>query len=304
MDPRFFLSVRPLWASLAGLIGLVSSPALEGAETKSVEAVREALTFHASFDQGIHAEFSRGDGTLHTCLQPNNQPDATAGLNAEGKTRHLKEGGLAGGALQFTARDAKWIFFPGLDNVVFNKENWAGTISVWLRLDPENDLDPGYTDPIQLTPRKWNDAAFFVDFDKGGDPRDFRLGAFADLGVWNPENKNVNEIPEDRRPLAMVSAPPFSRERWTHVLFTWERFNTGQKDGVSKLYLNGRLRGEIKGWEQTFSWSEAEEVRLFLGLNYIGLLDELSCFSRALGANEVKSLYALGGNIAQIIPER
>ena len=140
-----------------------------------------------------------------------------------------------------------------------------------------------------------------MDFNKEGKPRDFRLGCFADKAVWNPRG---GEVPESQRPLLTARNPGFAPDKWVHVLFTWERFNTGQKDGVSKLYLNGRLRGEIKGWEQTFSWSEAEEVRLFLGLNYIGLLDELSCFSRALGANEVKSLYALGGNIAQILPER
>ena len=58
-------------------------------------------------------------------------------------------------------------------------------------------------------------------FNKDGDPRDFRLGAFADLKVWNPENK---EISEDQRPLFPVKAPPFAKDRWTHVLFTWSNF--------------------------------------------------------------------------------
>jgi hypothetical protein len=269
----------------------------------SVLPLQKALTLHASFDKGFDADFAKGDKRLFTCFRPGNQSEAKPGLNADGKTQRIASGGVAGGALRFTARDSKWIFFPGEKNVDFASADWSGTVSVWLQLDPEEDLDPGFTDPIQITPRKWNDAAFFVDFDKDGDPRDFRLGAFADLKVWNAKNENVNDIPEDKRPLVKVVAPPFSRDKWTHVVFSWERFNSGKKDGVAKFYLDGKLRGEIAGWKQTFSWSDSEEVRLFLGLNYIGLLDELSCFNRALSQDEVKQLYGLKSQISTIIPK-
>jgi hypothetical protein len=269
----------------------------------SVQALQEALTFHASFDKGFDADFAKGDKRLFTCFRPGNQSEAKPGLNADGKTQLVRSGGVAGGALKFTARDAKWLFFAGEKNVDFASADWSGTVSVWLRLDPEEDLDPGFTDPIQITPRKWNDAAFFVDFNKDGDPRDFRLGAFADLKVWNAKNENVNDIPEDKRPLAKVEAPPFGSDKWTHVVFTWERFNSGKKDGIATFYLDGKQRGEIKNWEQTFSWSDSEEVRLFLGINYIGLLDELSCFDRALSKQEVKQLYGLESEISKIIPE-
>lgn len=288
----------------ATLLNSVLALSAQGQNTADILPLQKSLTLHASFDNGINADFAKGDGRLFTCFRPGNQSEAKPGLNAEGKTQLVSEGGIAGGALKFTARDAKWIFFPGAKNVDFAKKNWSGTVSVWLRLDPEEDLDPGFTDPIQITPRKWNDAAFFVDFNKDGDPRDFRLGAFADLAVWNAKNENVNDIPEDKRPLVKVEAPPFGREKWTHVVFTWERFNSGKKDGLASFYLDGKLRGEIKDWNQTFSWSDSEEVRLFLGINYIGLLDELSCFNRALSKQEVNQLYGLKSKISTVIPKR
>lgn len=261
-----------------------------------------SLTFHASFDEGTDADYAAGDKRLYTCLRPANQSEARPGLHTDEQTLHLATGGLSGGALKFTARNAKWLFFQGEDNVAFNQNQWSGTVSVWLSLDPEEDLDPGFTDPIQITPRKWNDAAFFVDFNKDGDPRDFRLGAFADLAIWNAKNQNVNDIPEDQRPLAKVTAPPFERGKWTHVVFSWEHFNTGQEDGIARLYLDGELRGEIKGWNQQFSWSATEDLRLFIGLNYIGLFDELSCYNRALAAGEVQTLYQLQGDVKKLIP--
>ena len=114
-------------------------------------------------------------------------------------------------------------------------------MSFWLKVDPVNELDPGYVDPIQITPNTWNDASFFVDFNKDGNPRAFRLGAFADRAVWNPTKK---EVPEPQRPLVPAKSHPFSKDKWTHVAFTWERFNTGKKDGVAMLYLNGKKGGQ------------------------------------------------------------
>ncbi len=290
------------WKQVLGLtLATTAIPLLSAASPEELESLSDALTFHASYNHGIDADYAKGDGTLHTCLQNRNQSDSVPGLRTDGKTQHSATEGLGGGALRFTARNARWLYYAGAENVRFTRSNWQGTVSLWLRLDPETELDPGFTDPIQLTPRKWNDAAFFVDFNKDGDPRDFRLGAFPDLKVWNADNQNVNNIPESERPLASVSAPPFSKDAWTHVVFTWERFNTGKKDGVAKLYLNGKLSGEVKGWDQTYSWSSNEETRLFIGLNYIGLFDELSCFDRALTAEEVASLTGLKDKIPSVL---
>ncbi len=284
-------------------IALATSLSTRAADKDALRILQQSLTFHASFNHGIDADFAKGDHRLFTCLKPGNQSTAQPGLNTNQKTERLPSQGVSGGALQFKARDAKWIFFPGARNVNFTPHDWSGTLSVWLKLDPEEDLDPGFTDPIQITPRKWNDAAFFIDFDKDGDPRDFRLGAFADLSVWNAKNENVNDIPESKRPLAKVTAPPFGRQKWTHVVFTWEHFNTGKKDGISKLYLDGKLQGEIKNWQQTFSWSADEEVRIFLGINYIGLLDEVSIFDRALSGQQIQELFKLNDQISLIVPK-
>lgn len=74
-------------------------------------------------------------------------------------------------------------------------------------------------------------------------------------------------------------------------MFTWSGYNKGDKEGVAKFYLNGHLQGEITGWNQQFTWKDDEESRLYLGLNYIGLLDEVSCYNRALTVKEVTVLH-------------
>ncbi len=253
------------------------------------ESIGKALTFYASFDRGIEADLSKGNPSLYTITTRQPEEVVRRGLHAQGQTEWATGQGIKGGAaLKFNVRNAPWIFYQGEGNVQYRQKNWEGSVSLWLKLDPETELAPGFADPLQLTTRAWNDAAFFVDFNKDGNPRDFRLGAFADLALWNPGKK---EIPEGQRPLLPVQSPPFDKDQWTHVMFTWSKFNTGEKDGVARLYLNGRHQGDIEGWNQIFTWKDDESIKLYLGLNYIGLLDEVSCFNRALSQKEIQWIF-------------
>jgi len=246
-------------------------------------SMKKALTFYASFDSGTDADISRGDKRLFTLIGK----EPKLGNKTEGMSLIVKGKGLSGDALLFTKRNAKWLLYDGAKNFQFAEKNWSGSVSFWLKVDPINGLDPGYVDPIQITPNTWNNASFFVDFAKDGNPRSFRLGAFADKSVWNPENK---DIPEPQRPLVPAKSNPFSSDKWTHVAFTWENFNTGKKDGVATLYLDGKNEGSITKWNQKFSWA-GKPHRILIGLNYMGLFDELACFNRALSSKEIKHIF-------------
>ncbi len=269
--------VSSLKQRLAFGLALAAAVTLAAAADSSLKS---SVTFYASFDSGTDADLAKGDKRLFTLVDK--QPKA--GNHTEGMTRLAKGKGLSGGALHFTKRKAKWLFYDGANNFRFAEKNWSGTVSFWLKVDPINELDPGYVDPIQITPNTWNDASFFVDFNKDGNPRAFRLGAFADRAVWNPTKKSH----------------PFSKDKWTHVAFTWKRFNTGKKDGVATLYLNGEKEGSITGWNQQFSWS-GKPHRILIGLNYMGLFDELACFNRALSAKEIKRIHTQQAALAKLL---
>ena len=273
---NIFISLFPL------ILGLLFSVLIATGQSDEL-SIKKALTFYASFDGGTDADISRGDKRLFTLIGK----EPKLGNKTEGMSRIVKNKGLSGDALLFTKRNAKWLLYDGANNFHFAEKNWSGSVSFWLKVDPINGLDPGYVDPIQITPNTWNDASFFVDFAKDGNPRSFRLGAFADKSVWNPENK---DIPEPQRPLVPAKSNPFSSDKWTHVAFTWENFNTRKKDGVATLYLNGKNEGSITKWNQKFSWA-GKPHRILIGLNYMGLFDELACFNRALSSKEVKHIF-------------
>jgi hypothetical protein len=111
--------------------------------------------------------------------------------------------------------------------------------------------------------------------------------------IWNPDNVPWAEIPFDKRPMVQVERAPFARDAWTHVVFTLENVNDNQSQlQIGRLFLNGKLQGTIENWDLTFGWDPAR-VLLVLGAAYVGHMDDLAVFSRALTDNEVQQLHGL-----------
>jgi hypothetical protein len=254
------------------------------------------LTFLASFDHGIDADFSQGDRRVHTAKdldrkesEPGNQIESIS--IAEGQGRY-------GNALHFSKKTKPCLFYSA-QHVGYRPENWSGTLSVWMKLDPDNDLRPGYCDPVLLTDKQWDQACLFVDFDRDL-PRDFRLGVFPDYDVWNPQAVSWDEIPVDKRPMVVVRRPPFSSDQWTHVCFSWENANMpGDPPGKANLYVNGQHQGWLEQ-VMRFTW-DVEKAAITIGIYYIGLMDELAVFDSALTESEVGELYQLpGGLVGQL----
>lgn len=262
--------------------------------------LRNAITLFAPFDQSTDARFAKGDPKVYWAESMKTVAQAKPGLAGENvAARLIPNAGRFGDALRFEKKTPHIVFFRGKDNMSYEPKNWSGTVSFWLRASPA-ELENGYCDPIQITPRGWNDAAFFVEFEKRPDSVPFRLGVYSDFKVWNPQNRKWEEIPFSEKPLLEVTKPPFQGDRWTHVLFTFANFNTGQKNSSAKLYLNGEYQDEIKDREQTFTW-DPNEARIMLGLSYIGFYDELAIFNRALTEPEIRAVYQLPKGIRTLV---
>ncbi|MEO1030723.1 MAG: LamG-like jellyroll fold domain-containing protein [Bacteroidota bacterium] len=273
-------------------------------KTEEVETVdtttailKEALTFYASFDTSVDADFALGDGRMYTV--PNRQARDSAKLGLHKLDIQRADGkGKYGAGLVFTKRSPGYIYYPSEKNIVYNTENWSASISFWLRLDPAKDLEPGYCDPIQITDIGYNDAGIWVDFTKEN-PRDFRLGVIGDRDVWNPNPEGPdNENPIFNARLTGVKNPPFSRDSWTHVLINLSGLNT--ENGEASLYLNGKHQGTRSNIDTPFTW-DYPLSNIYLGLGYIGLMDELSIFNRALTGAEIKKLYGLDKGVQTLL---
>ena len=278
--PDTILSMHTFAIALAAAAALTAAPI--------PDSLRPNLVFHASFDQALQADTGRGDRQIYNAPSYKEQKQAKPGLGEVDAAIENGAGIGGSGALRFRAKNTRALFFRG-DQHVSPK---AGTVSFWLRLDPDKDLSPGFSDPIQITDKAYNDSAIWVDFTKDDVPRKFRLGVFGSLKGWNPQNTPADKNPDFNRRLVAVDRPPFTREQWTHIAITWTGLE-GAGPGTASLYLNGKLAGTARNIKERFEW-DASQLAIRLGVGYTGLMDEVAAFNRALSANEVSALHRAG----------
>ena len=283
---------------LIGLTGLGCSSGdvepVEPVEPAEVEApphaaLADSLTFHASFDAGTDADFGSGDRTIYSAPSYDERDDqSTPGISMEAEI--VTGAGRFGDALRFNETNKQALFYRATDNVAYSTSNMSGTVSFWLNVDPAVEIEPVYCDPIQITDVDFNDAGLWVDF-TNENPKQFRLGIFGDLEVWNPDDIAINDNPDFLNRLIPVDDPPFASGQWTHVAFTYSGLNSA--DGATiHFYLNGENQGAREGIAESFTW-DVERAVIKLGINYAGLFDEVAIFDRALSDSEIAELYGL-----------
>ena len=284
MNSRCF---APL-AIFLSVAGMIFSNAPVAAAEAGTASLRSALLLQASFDHGPDADFAAGDKTLYNA-PGGNRSQAQAGLPEGGIVVIAKGEGRYGDALRFTKKAHPVVFFRGEKNLGYSTNGWSGSVSFWLRLDPDKDLEPGYCDPLQFVAQGWDEGNMFVEFSKDHTPRHFRYAILPVKKSWNAAGRRWEEIPDKERPMVPVYQAPFGRERWTHVCFCFGNINSGRKDGWGRLYLNGQDQGAFEGWAIPFNWDVSKSA-VTIGLSYVGLFDDLALFSRPLTATEVRAL--------------
>lgn len=290
--PRFFQCVA---------LTLVLGPSLVGLAAESKATLGDALLLHASFDHGLNADVAAGDAVLYHA-PTGNRKDARPGLPGDNLVSLAKGEGRYGDALRFHKK-TRPLFFHGAKNLGYCTNQWSGAVSLWLRLDPDTDLEPGYCDPLQFVGQAWEEGNLFIEFSKDHTPRHFRFAIQPVKRFWNPQNRGWEDIPEPERPMVAVHQPPFQRDRWTHVACSFGNLNSGQTNAWGKLYLDGKLQGEFTGWRGNFNWDVAQSA-LTLGYSYVGWLDDVAVFNRPLTDDEVRELFARPGGAAGLKSSR
>ncbi len=273
---------------LPALLFLLASPIL------AQDALKSSLVFHASFDSTLNADFSKGETTAMVKKGKDLVP-----CEPNEDVKLSPTGGKFGGCIHFPKKGVTRPQFSGVNVLGYNDKNWNATVSVWLRLTPDEDLEPGYCDPVQITGDDTKKGYIFLEFSKDENPRYFRYAVRPLFEIWNPTNVQWADIPFEKRPMVQVSKPPFTRDTWTHVVFTLSEINNKSAKQSGALYLNGRMQGSIDGWDLSFAWEPAS-VALVLGASYVGHQDDLAVFDRALSDAEIMQLFELKGGVSDL----
>lgn len=232
------------------------------------------ICLYASFDDGLDADIARGERS------------ATVDTSC---VRHVPDGGRFGGAVWFAAHppsDQDEFLFRAGRNFPYASTSFDGTVSLWLNLNPDEDLDPAaMVDPFQIS-RTPSDASFYLDLTRlndprYGSPRKLRLGLYPN----NPSKDLRNGH------LILASELHWQRGEWHHVCATWRNANGGDGEASAALYIDGVLRGWTEGFTHRLTWEQPEDMTISLGQRYAGGLDELLILDCALTAAEVNTLY-------------
>lgn len=286
-----FVGLAMVGSHAPGVLGQDGASKLQGLKT--------ALSLHASFDKSVDADIARGDAGLWNASNMEKREGAEKGITPGGEVVWDRDQGRFGGSLRFKDSKGPMVFYKAAKNFPELRSGWSTTVMFWLKADPVGELKEGFCDPIQITSKQWDDAAVFVEFEKRATGIPFRLGVYADKPVWNPTNRKFEDIPPAERPLAPVEKPPFEKGKWTHVAFTLSQFNSGKADGVAQLYLDGKPAAQLTPRNQMFTW-QVERAAIMLGLGYIGSMDDLAIFDRALTPDEIATAYQLPKGIASL----
>ncbi|MEN9574091.1 MAG: hypothetical protein RL514_1946 [Verrucomicrobiota bacterium] len=263
---------------------------------QSTDALKQALTFHASFDKGFDADFSRGDKAALSRTKQGTMP-----LAANDELKLVPDGGRFGGGLHFTKKGNTQPRFKDAGVLNYNATNWSASVSVWLRLDPDKDLEPGYCDPVQIVGEDTKKGFIFLEWSKDESPRHFRFAIRPRIELWNPNGLDWAKMTAAQRPAVNLERAPFSREAWTHAVFSFANLNDKAKKRIGRLHLNGKPVGTIENWDLTLGWNP-EAVQLVLGAAYVGHLDDLAVFKRALTDAEVMQLHGLKTGVRELHP--
>lgn len=268
---------------------------LDCAHAQDSSQVNNHLLFHSTFDDTTDVNLFGPDndaGWIYTAestgrakvLMQNRCP-AVSIARADGKL---------GDSLKFTEKTEDVLFYQASPNLAAPRRNWAGTLSFWLKPDLEK-LGTENCYPVQLSDGDWNHGGFFVRF-PGKRPSTFEFGTVstgnAAQTVLCPQS-----VIDGRRSVIAIENARFANDQWTMVTFTFENVNPdGHDTSVANLYLNGHLAGQMRQplhikWMDPDTSQAERNAAIFLGINYVGCIDDLRIYDRALSQQRIQMLY-------------
>jgi hypothetical protein len=280
------LSAELILAAVAALVlSCAQNPAPDAAD---LNPMRESLTLYASFDETLDADLAKGSNRLRARYGALDNPGGFRFEDGYPKDvfRVAPGQGVHGGALEAldVLPESGRIFFPAERNLPYDAQGWSGTVSFWIKTNPDTMLKTPFCDPVQITEKGATNGGLWIDF-PDSDPRDLRLGAFQSEG----DGRGRISESDPNAPLVVVSPVGFKETDWHHVLFTWSGFDSSQGDAEAVLYVDGKMQGKIEGRNVTMAW-DVSRAGIYVAVNYIGLLDELAIFNRRLSGEEISQL--------------
>ncbi len=219
---------------------------------KAIDNLAASMSFYASYEDGMDAAYARDDRRIYSA--PSYDALDERGPWYWGQDVKLAyDSGISGHALGFTGGLTQALFYTGEANTP-----WAdgGAVSVWL--------NPGEFSGAPLAVTGVDPFAPAAAIDFSSDPIQLAVRAIQGEGAAVPPEGD-----------------------WVHVVISISNPRSG---GKVTVYVNGEESTSFDLTDPDHSWDSARSM-MRLGVNYVGLIDELATFDRAVTPAEVRLLH-------------
>lgn len=268
---------------------------LNCAHAEDSSQVDNHLLFHSTFDDTTDVNLFGPDSDAGWIYTAESTKRANVlMLNRCAEVSIANGDGKICDCLKFAEKTKSVLFYQASPNLAAPRRNWAGTMSFWLKPDMAR-LGSEDCYPVQLSDGDWNHGGFFVRF-AGKRPSTFEFGTVSG-GDEAQAAFCPNAVAEDRRSVTSIENSRFANDEWTMVTFTFDDVNPdGQNTSVAKVYLNGHLAGQIQQplhveWMNPDASKAGRNAAVFLGINYVGSIDDLRIYDRALSQQRIQILH-------------
>ena len=272
-----------------------------GLQPADCDALRKALTFHASFDGGTDGVQAAGDPKLYWAPTFKQRGEAKPGLPPTGEivTRRAQAGSATRCASR--RRSPRWC-----------SSGAAATCHTRRRLErhrvvlAEGRSRRASWNPASATRSRsrrerverrarssWNSRSVLNRSRSGS----------ASTRISTSGTRRIGSSTKSRRANGRSSAwtsRPFRPASGRTSCSRSSASTPAGRTASARLYLDAQARGTLGPRPQVFTW-DPEKVAIALGLGYIGLLDELTIFSRALTDEEVRTLHSLDRGVTALL---
>lgn len=246
----------------------------------SVDAAEVNLTekrlFHASFDQGIDADFARGDAK-GTSQQPALFEKGVKGnalvVGGETEKAAIKKDQV------FQKEPGRNVYYAADGNINLQ----GGCMSLWLKPLDWDGGNSGFNTFVNL---ENNDNLFLLYKNLAAEQLSFYIES------RNEEGESITET--------VYSMAKWKKGQWHHVAFTWT-------DVETNLYIDGR-RVATRKIKIPFQGFDARRLSIGPGNGWAGgymgktLVDEVEIYNGALSEEEIILLYQKHADQAETFP--
>lgn len=202
--------------------------------------------------------------------------------------------GIRGDCLRFGQKSSDVLFYLMNPSLRRPTKNWSGAVTFWIKPDFQK-IGARASYPLQFFDGDWNRGGFFVRL-PGTKTNAIEVGVVSADTTAAQRLLTPEEVSPKHHTVISINDAPIASDRWTFLTITFENANpSGEGSSLTKLYIDGELRWQTRrllkiNWMDPDTAGPKPDAAAFLGIDYIGDMDEFRVYDRAISKEQILAI--------------